>query len=117
MQCVVHDPASVPDPKNCAFFPKRKQGQVVPIQPGKMVRKIEGTFLTGSSEITVIFIYEYAWLFSHSHIRNFATYSMKHLINPFPQKHTQIHHCFNFQELQLFPSMNKFVLLVIFTYV
>uniref|UniRef100_A0A0A9FQ69 Uncharacterized protein n=1 Tax=Arundo donax TaxID=35708 RepID=A0A0A9FQ69_ARUDO len=32
MQCVVHDPARVPDPKNCAFFPKRKQGQVAPIQ-------------------------------------------------------------------------------------
>lgn len=39
MQCVVHDPARVPDPKNCAFFPKRKQGQVAPIQPRKMVSK------------------------------------------------------------------------------
>jgi hypothetical protein len=39
MQCVVHDPARVPDPKNCAFFPKRKQGQVAPIQPRKMARK------------------------------------------------------------------------------
>jgi len=39
MQCVVHDPARVPDPKNCAFFPKRKQGQVAPIQPRKMGRR------------------------------------------------------------------------------
>lgn len=39
MQCVVHDPASVPDPKNCAFFPKRKQGQIAPIQPRKMAIK------------------------------------------------------------------------------
>jgi hypothetical protein len=44
MQCVVHDPARVPDPKNCAFFPKRKQGQVAPIQPRKMVRKSAGIF-------------------------------------------------------------------------
>jgi len=44
MQCIVHDPARVPDPKNCAFFPKRKQGQVAPIQPRKMVNKTCGHF-------------------------------------------------------------------------
>ena len=44
MQCVVHDPARVPDPKNCAFFPKRKQGQVAPIQPRKMVKKSADIF-------------------------------------------------------------------------
>jgi hypothetical protein len=42
MQCVVHDPARVPDPKNCAFFPKRKQGQAAPIQPADMIITFQG---------------------------------------------------------------------------
>ena len=30
---VVHDPIRVPEPRNSAFFPNRKQGQNKPIQP------------------------------------------------------------------------------------
>ena len=30
---VVHDPIRVPEPRNSAFFPNRKQGQNRPIQP------------------------------------------------------------------------------------
>lgn len=29
----MHDPTNVPEPKNSAFFPNRKQGQNRPIQP------------------------------------------------------------------------------------
>lgn len=33
IKCVAHDPFKVPEPRNSAFFPKRKQGQKKPIQP------------------------------------------------------------------------------------
>ena len=35
----MHDPVAVPDPKNSAFFPNRKQGQTRPTQPNKKWKK------------------------------------------------------------------------------